>query len=46
MPQAYISWVVQKLKQEKNQKTPALDGNLTEILNAVNSYPHTLKIYP
>lgn len=46
MPQAYISWFVQKLKQGRKQKPPALDGKSTGILNAVNSYPHTLKIYP
>lgn len=46
MPQAYISWFVQKLKQGRKQNPPALDGKSTEILNAVNSYPHTLKIYP
>lgn len=36
-------------RTETNKKTPnnpALEVNSTEVLNRVNSYPGTLKIYP
>lgn len=43
MPQAYKSWFVQEPEQGKNN--PAFDVN-SAVLNTVNFYPHTLKIYP